>query len=1025
MANHNLVHSFQKWFVYFVIIFIPFGYLNAQQEGSGTETRRGDLIRFAKQRGDRWKLEKSRADSLAGILQMPLSYTDNTGRVTILQRLGYRNKPVYYATDNLNAASVISVDQVWTGDNDYPSLSGKGIDVNIWDGGSILATHQEFQEAGESRILMRDINIPLSNHSTHIAGTIGAFGINPDARGMAGEASILGWDMNNDIAEMSMAAVDGAVVSNHSYGPLCGWYYNSSTEKWYWYGDVTISAVEDYEFGFYDQTSADLDYVGWSAPDYLIVKSAGNDRNDAPAEQPVTHYVWNGTWMQVNNVIRDPDGGIDGYDCLSPMAVAKNILTVGAVDDAKNMTTFSSFGPTDDGRIKPDVISNGKEVYSTFGSAIDAYAYYDGTSMATASATGAIALVHNLQELVQPGVKLQSSTVKGLLIHTADESGTSPGPDYSFGWGILNLKTACDLIFSNSGNGGKNISEGEITQGETIIIPVETDVNAPFLKITICWTDPPGVPSDPALNSRDPKLVNDIDIELENISNQNKYYPWVMDVENPGLPATQGINHIDNVEQIYLPNPGTGNFNLKISHTGNLSGDGQNYSLLISGISTPSDIVPPWGLKCISDESSVLLKWNHPQSGVPIYYNVYRDDIFLAQSADTFYYDSNVITDAFYEYYVTAVYEVNEDEIESIGTNCITACPRSIMPLPFIEDFEEMPTDVLIKNNIEGWRWGDSESLGSYYLHFEANTTNFIGIDSYTAGYQVHVMDVAETIPLRLAEYTDVTVSFDYLLNTDIYDAIDELHVVYKLPGDEEWTEWQNLPRSYLISGHWTSETFSLPEEAYMNGTRIGFYFDDFYLWGLGAGLDNIVVQGTPVRSVDFAISSLISPVSMCTLSENEPVIVAIRNAGTQPALPGDIINIQMHLSTGVTINDIIVLKDALPVPEIFNYQMSSNVNLSQPGTYIFNIVISSTIDHNPLNNSLQSTIEVSGMPITQILNQDLTFCADDSPVEVEVNPEGGVLSGPGISGLYFDPAAAGPGDHNVSYTYTDPNGCV
>ncbi|MDF1549204.1 MAG: S8 family serine peptidase, partial [Bacteroidales bacterium] len=364
MINQNLIHFFQKGFIYFFLTFLSFGHITAQQTKQNIETRYNELIQFSKSRDSSWKLEKFWADSLAKILKMPVSYTDKAEKVIILQRLGYRNKPVYYATDNLNAAATISVDKLWSDENDYPSLNGQEIMVNIWDGGSILSTHQEFQEAGESRILMQDRDILISNHSTHIAGTIGATGINANARGMAGKSSLHGWDMNNDIAEMSMVAADDAIVSNHSYGPLCGWYHNSTTGYWYWYGDITISTTEDYEFGFYNQTSADLDYLAWSAPNYLIVKSAGNDRNDAPPEQPVNHYVWDGTWLFVNNVLRDSDGGAYGYDCLSPMSVSKNILTIGAVDDEKNMTAFSAYGPTDDGRIKPDVCANGMNVYS-------------------------------------------------------------------------------------------------------------------------------------------------------------------------------------------------------------------------------------------------------------------------------------------------------------------------------------------------------------------------------------------------------------------------------------------------------------------------------------------------------------------------------------------------------------------------------------------------------------------------------------------------------------------------------------
>ena len=56
-----------------------------------------------------------------------------------------------------------------------------------------------------------------------------ARGVVPDARGMAGKAMVYGWDFSNDFAEMAIAAADGMVLSNHSYGSLTGWYHNSHT----------------------------------------------------------------------------------------------------------------------------------------------------------------------------------------------------------------------------------------------------------------------------------------------------------------------------------------------------------------------------------------------------------------------------------------------------------------------------------------------------------------------------------------------------------------------------------------------------------------------------------------------------------------------------------------------------------------------------------------------------------------------------------------------------------------------------
>ncbi len=978
-----------------------------------------ELIRFSKQKNVQWNLNKRKADSLANVLNIPIYYQEkDSNKVVILQSLGPKNKPVYYATDNISAAATISVDKVWSATNEYPSLTGAGTEINLWDGGTVRATHQELQNGPGTRIIMRDLELPLSNHSTHIAGTMIASGVNPDAKGMAGKSIIKAWDLNDDIAEMSGAAADGILVSNHSYGPLCGWYYNSTIESWYWYGDPTISATEDYEFGFYNQTSADLDFIAELAPNYLIVKSAGNDRSDTP-ESSFLHYVWDENWVLVNTE-REPDGGTDGFDCLTPLAVAKNILTVGAVDDARAMTTFSSFGPTDDGRIKPDVVANGFNVLSSTSTSDNSYTSYNGTSMSTASATGSAALLLQLQNTLQPGVQLRSSTIKGLLIHTASDLGNS-GPDYRFGWGLLNIKEAANLIYTNSNNQGKNIYEEVLSNGEEITIPVSTSAFYPFLKITLSWIDPPGQPSSPSLNPRTSKLVNDLDVSVVNTNNLQNYFPWLLNFENPDASALKNINHVDNVEQVYIANPGDNNFNVIISHSGTISGGSQAFSLIITGIETTPNVFPPQNLTYTINESSIHLNWNQPEIGTPISYKIYRNKTLLKETSDLFYIDQTIVFNNLYEYYVTAVYNLNNEKTESLGTNVISVYPQTLRALPFFVDFESEIDDIQFKNNLTGWLLGNSESLNCYYLDFSDNTSKFIGADSYSAGEAVHVSDIAYTAPLRLADYSNIVLSFDYLLKTGIYDAIDELHVVYKLQEELEWHELKKLDKAF----NWIHHSFQLPVEICKNSTQIGFYYDDFYQWGMGAGLDNINITGESTRSVDFTINSMTSPITSCILSNNEFVSLEIKNVGTMSALPGTIINIQMQVTDGTNITDQLVLNDSLLINEVITFQMSKNIDLSKKGNYTFEFKISSTFDLNLSNNTFINVVEVFGEPISQILNSDLTFCENDQPVLLQVDPTGGTLSGVGISGQYFNPATAGVGTYTITYSVTDINGCT
>ena len=94
------------------------------------------------------------------------------------------------------------------------NLRGKNILVAVWDGGKIRTTHVEFG----TRVYSLDSGFEIVGHATHVAGTIGATGLNPDAIGMANQCYIEGYDWDNDNSEMRQAAKDGLLISNHSYG---------------------------------------------------------------------------------------------------------------------------------------------------------------------------------------------------------------------------------------------------------------------------------------------------------------------------------------------------------------------------------------------------------------------------------------------------------------------------------------------------------------------------------------------------------------------------------------------------------------------------------------------------------------------------------------------------------------------------------------------------------------------------------------------------------------------------------------
>ncbi len=534
-------------------------------------------------------IEKAR--EIARKSGQPLKYSTPTADFELVG-LDEKNRLVYYTTHNFDAAESTGTSEVWASTPTGYGLTGGGLSIGEWDGGAVLTTHQEFG----SRVTQVDGASSLSSHATHVAGTLIAAGVDPSAKGMAYDANLSAHDWNNDDAEMAAYAATG-LVSNHSYGTISGWRENNGT--WEWWGDTTISATEDDNFGKYSTSARDWDSIAWLAPNYLIVKSAGNDRNDGPPAGTTSHEVMvfsGGSWVGIpSNTYRPQDGGVDGYDCMSIKGTAKNILTVGAVFDIPGgysnpndvvMTSFSNWGPTDDGRIKPDLVGNGVGLYSTSSSGNTNYYNSSGTSMSSPNVAGSLLL---LQEMYNDSnnVFMLSSTLKGLALHTADEAGANDGPDYSNGWGLLNTKSAADVIADTVAN---RILEENLTNNATYTYTVYSDGTQP-LAATICWNDPPGLPKS-ALDDTASNLINDLDLRILD-SGGSTFQPWILDPANPSAAATTGDNFRDNVEKVFIANPVAGFYTIQVTHKGTLHGSQpQEFSVIATGLAVSGITAP-------------------------------------------------------------------------------------------------------------------------------------------------------------------------------------------------------------------------------------------------------------------------------------------------------------------------------------------------------------------------------------------------------------------------------------------------
>ncbi len=527
----------------------------------------------------------------------------NKSRVSLMGVDMY-GQPIYFTSfaDPVHAITV-NTNKLWTGGTTGFNLNGSSdsltYKLGMWDEGAIRTSHFDIA----NRVTQKDNVTKIIDHSTHVAGIMIAKGVNPAAKGMIhGSKGIYAYDWNSDVSEMSSAAAGNLLVSNHSYGTVCGWDYNDDSSRWEFNGKY--NEKEDYRFGLYDNQAVLYDSIAYNAPFYLIVKSAGNTRtSNGPTKNTSTGKWFNndstywrrdisGKWYNAG-IRPDSISNNDSYETLPADVSAKNILTVGAVNGilagyAKKEdvveSSFSSWGPTDDGRIKPDIVSDGVSVYSTLSTNDSSYGYLNGTSMAAPGVSGSLLLLQELSyKLINKPVR--SATLKALAIHTANEAGTSPGPDYKFGWGLLNASEAAitlnNALTSNNGSSSADLVYEEVLQNQASKTYTVVASGKKPLKATLVWTDVKGTANN-TLNNNAPKIINDLDLKISN--GTNTIETWNLNPANPSAAATRGNNKIDNVEKVEVDSIIVGNtYTITVSHKNNLERGSQAYSLIISG----------------------------------------------------------------------------------------------------------------------------------------------------------------------------------------------------------------------------------------------------------------------------------------------------------------------------------------------------------------------------------------------------------------------------------------------------------
>lgn len=404
------------------------------------------------------------------------------------------------------------------------NLDGTNVDILVYDSGQ-AGDHVDFG----SRLIHGDADA-VSDHSTHVAGTAGGSGSgNPQWRGMAPNADLISYGTYYpDPGVIFYASVpdieaDWAQAQN-TYGADQGTaslgsnvYQNYPSQCASLLGKYGAASV------LIDQIVRGGNPVVGLGDKYITTWAAGNERGSA------ANYCGN------------------SYGTITPPAAAKNPIHVGG-SNTNNNTQYihTSWGPTEDGRLKPIVTAGACQTSGDFGitstdnNPVNGYVTKCGTSMATPAVAGGIALMlQHYRAVYNTFGRFWPSAAKAILMQTATDLG-NPGPDYQWGYGQVDIHAAVDLI-SRKAFLQANVDAGQVDL-YSLVIPY---TGAP-LTVSLAWDD-----WEATLNAN-PALINNLDLELV-APNGTVWRPWVLNPSSPANNATRGIDSRNNQEQVQVP----------------------------------------------------------------------------------------------------------------------------------------------------------------------------------------------------------------------------------------------------------------------------------------------------------------------------------------------------------------------------------------------------------------------------------------------------------------------------------------
>ncbi|MGQ0604661.1 MAG: S8 family serine peptidase [Anaerolineales bacterium] len=527
------------------------------------------------------------------------------------------------------ARGILRVNEAWATRNKFGAGQIVGVADSGLDTGSLGTLSPDFagRLVATHALVAGQTWDDNFGHGTHVAGSIAGAGVqsgaNPSTHsytnsfaGLAPEARLViqafEVDTNGEIAGLpddyavlfGQAYADGARLHSDSWGGNTG--------------PVTDTAAA---FGGYPYGTQRTDQFVYENPDLTLVVAAGNSGKDGTPIEILPGFP----------ICLDGDGVVDPDSMLAP-GTAKNVITVGASEslrstggiatsgwsalsfcfladpiasdltsnNANGMAAFSSRGPTDDGRVKPDIVAPGTNIISnrshvpganTLWGEYDAhYLYSGGTSMATPLTTGLATLARewlNEKGFANPSAAL----VKALLLNTTRD--IAPGqygtgatqeiplahPNSAAGWGRADAgfmtAPAPYGIWMDDRASGLNTGQS-VEYAHSAATPLTVITTTQPLRVMLVWTDPP------ASLSAAQQLVNDLDLTVTG--------PDSSVYRGNGVAIGDRTN---NVEGVVINSPMLGAYTVRVQAF-NVPLAAQRYALVVTGPINGA-LIPPTG----------------------------------------------------------------------------------------------------------------------------------------------------------------------------------------------------------------------------------------------------------------------------------------------------------------------------------------------------------------------------------------------------------------------------------------------